>query len=107
MFGFRKKSPVESGAAGEPERDYTVFAEGMQQFWRRRLPGAELGQDGVITVPELGLRLWQEFYQQHPQILQMVLHCNHPDFTDDLTELLKNSCRAWLIRWRDWCWSLC
>lgn len=61
MFGFRKKSPVESGAAGEPERDYTVFAEGMQQFWRRRLPGAELGQDGVITVPELGLRLWQEF----------------------------------------------
>ena len=53
MFGFRKKSPVESGAAGEPERDYTVFAEGMQQFWRRRLPGAELGQDGVITVPEL------------------------------------------------------
>ena len=88
MFGFRKKSPVESGAAGEPERDYTVFAEGMQQFWRRRLPGAELGQDGVITVPELGLRLWQEFYQQHPQILQMVLHCNHPDFTDDLTELL-------------------
>lgn len=95
MFGFKKRQsdPVPSEVA--PTKDKRLYQEHwpwLRQFLSANLAGAVVasGEDGqeFVEAPEYGLQFWADFYQQHEQILQLIIHCRQQDFTDNLTEIL-------------------
>lgn len=78
MFGFNNKK-------GEQEPEIT------RETWMYRticmnVEGAVEKAD-CVEVPAMGLRIWVIFYDA-PQMLQMELYCEHPDFTDTITEFM-------------------
>ncbi len=89
MFEFgKKKDHQDSGTNEETQKMPKISPE----EWMRRvicmnMEGAELQKDCVF-VPETGMKIWTEFWQSQPQMLQMALHCSHPEFTDEIEEFL-------------------
>ena len=78
MFGFNKKKREQ-----EPEITRETW---MYRTICMNIDGAVEKTD-CVEVPAMGLRISVVFYDA-PQMLQMELYCEHPDFTDTITEFM-------------------
>lgn len=89
MFEFWKKKDCQEPVMEEElQKKSKIFPEEwMYRTICMNMEGAELQKDCVF-VPKTGMKIRAEFWQSQPQMLQMELHCSHPDFTDEIEEFL-------------------
>ncbi len=81
MFGFGKKEKKE-------ERQPSIsMEEWMYETICMNVEGAQ-NRGAFVEIPGASLKVWAEFFPPQPQMLQMALHCSHPEFTDEIEEFL-------------------
>lgn len=91
LFRFRRKGRKQP----EPELPREITPGTLEEEWLYQTISDYAGEavytmEGV-ELRDQGLCLWADFNHQNPQVLQMVLHCSHGDFIEDIEELLISS----------------
>lgn len=82
MFGFGKKEKEE-----KEQQPSISMEEWMYETICMNVEGAQ-NRGSFVDIPGAGLKVWAEFFPSQPCMLQMELHCSHPDFTDEIVEFL-------------------
>lgn len=83
MFGFGKKAKKEK----EGSRPSISMEEWMYETICMNVEGAQ-NRGEFVEISGTELKVWAEFFPPQPQMLQMALHCSHPEFTDEVEEFL-------------------